>query len=1094
MSVVDYYRLDLLLLDKTIATPTNINVGKVVNGDLTPFRHRVELVNTGNGKTDNGVITVRIPPDGTFIRKEPILIDEDAKDKYLIQAQIVQPDGAGGERKGKLFRFTIGRPTMQDDPGVGELLKIQLIPMEYRTKEHLQSEQLFFRTAKEAFEARAIQYNLTKGTSEPSLVFTPGPSGSIDLPDDVKTNYEVFAPTKTHDLFREIVERQAIPGVGGGVFTDFFFDFEALDINTNIISLIAEKFGETDTGLTITPLSTNTPDAEKDKTINIDLIAFKNNVIVEGSARGGTLPMEKSRFTSNHEHAKLREVWESGRSYFGFNDPSGNPQTFVRIEVLGSPLTTYWKCIVSHTSDSNNIPTGVDDSTVWDMDFITIPEWTPNAQYYDGKNRNVLADTGTAQDVAASNQRIQIQSLSIVTHENGPNATEFFQVQIDAVSGNINPEQVQPVGSLRGSDDEPPLGASDAKWLFLFSFPTDQITAFVSYTPWTSDLESQRSNMSSIDNGTVDLHPVDVVPDPDLNYVGLIPDWNFVRANYDRVEADNQFETISFKSVQRTDVTSQNPTNLTTREAFNGARFLIKGTGAGEWAGKDDKIAERFQPVGSPFSSGSWKFSKAPATSGNDQDEAILDLKTAEVVRWNTTDWTQSWNIVDDNTVTSPFHAVRDLLLTTGSTGVAGQATRLRFDWNTIPAFPNSSFFNLSSRGAWWTMHLPYPRQTVTGHTIGDVYSRSTLDTRNLNYNRKDFLANGAGQGWNRGLDSEDLGRISQLSMKVRLTAEDNAGVLIGNLANMPMTMWAVDIFDRIWFAPFNLRRNGEYSLIKVNFGETAPQSIHHNRIDELFDSFGFTFSQNFFLKQKEFTGIEFDFRFVRGWGMFWNVAYDDNGMYIGVRNNIPDIIGAFLNQLANYGLAGIIQLLSPAAEPLTALSLIIDHVFLDIDEFAFEKQLYTNSDDTANVNARTKLEHLQQETDYINLKVRAQGFKERSRFINQSWFMKAHGDNRMRLGQRFKATGSRVPFQPSLFDLWLVGTSFIAGDKVRFGTPPDEFAYRAIRDNIGQQPDNNPDDWENMNELVCSEVKHIIDSDGYMNEFTGVRKFLLVA
>ena len=46
----------------------------------------------------------------------------------------------------------------------------------------------------------------------------------------------------------------------------------------------------------------------------------------------------------------------------------------------------------------------------------------------------------------------------------------------------------------------------------------------------------------------------------------------------------------------------------------------------------------------------------------------------------------------------------------------------------------------------------------------------------------------------------------------------------------------------------------------------------------------GFTFSQNFFLKQKEFTGLQFDWRFVKSWGLFWNVSYDDNGMYVGTK------------------------------------------------------------------------------------------------------------------------------------------------------------------------------------------------------------------
>ena len=152
MSVSEFYDLTLELLDKNQSTPTPIaTTGKVINGDLSPFRASLELINTGNTKTDHGVLKLRIPQDGTFVSVAPILVNEEAKDNYVIQAQIKQPDGSGGTRAGKVFRFTIGSPIIEDSPEMGETVTLNLLSIEYRVKEHLSSKQLFLKSPKDAF-------------------------------------------------------------------------------------------------------------------------------------------------------------------------------------------------------------------------------------------------------------------------------------------------------------------------------------------------------------------------------------------------------------------------------------------------------------------------------------------------------------------------------------------------------------------------------------------------------------------------------------------------------------------------------------------------------------------------------------------------------------------------------------------------------------------------------------------------------------------------------------------------------------------------------------------------------------------------------
>jgi hypothetical protein len=1168
MSVNEYYEMTLELLDKTIDAPTPIaTTGRIINGNLLPFKARVELVNTGNSKTDNGVLTLRIPPDGTFIRTEPILTNEEAKDKYVIQAQIRQADGLGGTRKGKLFRFTIGAPTIQDDPETGETLKISLIPTEYRVKEHLTSRQLLFKSPRTAFEQRCLDYNSTKGSSEPSIIIDANNvdplDDSIQLPDDnenLKLNWEPLAPTKTHDLLWEIVNRLSQPAVGGGTFQDYYFDFEASnatpfagDITSgsiNAVDVKAEKFGEVDSGVILDPLSVISPvDAEKDKTIMTDLVKWKNHIIAEGSTTGGSLPMEKARFNSEWQHAQARAEWSNSATYYK-DDVLYGTSVVKRTDTSpfdGKQYVRFFEFI------GTNGTTGVDPVSIsqadWKEDFSVIPEYNANAQYNEFEvitetsggsvtfyqllpvHITNITGTGTVTVTTSPNHGLSSGQFVSIKGTNNFDVVEKL-ITVTGVStftysdaGHATPESPSiydawVLGSRVHNKGDGAPSTLSPDWQNAFNdIAESQYTAFYSYTPWTSDYDLQLSNLSgtpaieAYDNGKTyvlddevsylgkwyinELGSTGVLPtssptwrklsDTIPTWIGCVPDMNFERANFDRIKSEDQFEQISLKAVNRAERTQ---TSIPANEIVNGARFLINGTGVGtDFAGNNNKIAEWFQP---PFSgAGEWKFSKSPSSGTN---EMVVDLQTAQIWRWDGSSWSVFWTPKPDNGgVTSPMHPVTNgdelglnpispnaiktgFGLIDGSTGIPAQAIRLTYHWDHV----FGSKLNLGSRGAWWVQHLPMPfRQNAggSGRDVGDIYANSTLDTVNLDKDRK------GNQGWNNGLDSEDLGRISAITMKVRCSAYNDQNILNDGYPNMPFTAWAIDIFGRIWFENFTLARNGQYDFVKIQFGRNAPQKLYHNRIDELFEIWGFTFSQNFFLKEKEFTGIAFDWRFVKSWGIFWNIGYDDNKMYVGVRDNFVETITAWAKQVGN----NLLSFFTAGGIPHERY--IIDHVHLDIDELAFEKQLYANSDDTTIATARTEIAHLSQETDYLNLKARAKGEKGRKQFVNQQWHMLGHGDVRLRLGQKFKAIGSRVPEQPSNYSAWVpTPTVYSKGDKVSRGG----YVWQSLRDvNSAKTPEDEPQWWVNLNESVCAEVKHIIDGNGYTMQILGVRKFV---
>ena len=1209
MSVTTYYDLTLQILDKSKSTPTPIGTGgstleagRILNGDLTPYRASLVLTNTGNSKTDSGVLTLRIPPDGTFVRQEPVLVNQNAKDLYVIQAQIRQADGSGGVRYGKVFRFIIGTPTIDDSVGDGETLTLNLLPIEYRLKEHLQSKQLYFFTPRDSFERRLLDYNSTKGSDNPQITFssvtpTPPARPHIDLPDDdtLKQNWLPSAPKDTHGLLHDIISRMSLPSTSGGTFTDYYFEMESNNISGNIstgnineVEARAEQFGYEDSGVVLDPLSVISPvDAEQNKTVVADMQRFKNNIILEGSPRYGSLPMDRTKFNSSWEHVQARPEYDSSSKYYDGSDGINN-QSLIKLTVstlvsgngVDKTVERYFKYIGTNGVVPWDHPI-IYSSTSWYEDFTTIPEYSSNAQY---EEKEVVTKTNAVTGAVEFFQLVPVSIASIVS-------TTLKVVQVvtvenhglvdgekfDAIEGTINFNLkktdiaiapiligsggktftygkfdnnlvIDPVengvGFLLGCNthykgNTTPVNNVNGWEKIFVDTNISKRKAFWSYTPWTSNYDLQQSNLSGVPSiplwssslnyegglasgdevkgsdgkwyrAIVNSGPSHGGSSPPPNnplvwyklsdsiptWSGTVPDWNFERANFDRVQSEDQFEQISMKAVYRV-VTSSSEVP-TTAEKQNGSRFLLNGTNNATWNSTDfsgtnnNKVVEWYDPL---HITGEWKYSKAPT---NKEEEIVTDLSTGKIFGWKSLfgsatlfGWQEAWSPnKPDQRSSTVFHCASNgdhlsnghltemgFGLVTGATQIPAQAIRLLYHWDTV----YGGKLNFSSRGAWYAMHLPMPRKAMGSTAIGDIYKQSTLDTVNLDLDSK------GGQGWNNGLDSEDLGRISALTMKIRLSGYDSSDTEVNGYANMPFKAWAIDVFGRIWFADFTVRRMGQYDHVRITFGERSGNKLHHNRIDELFSLLGFTFSQNFFVKQKEFTGIAFDWRFVKSWGLFWNVGYDDNGMYIGNRDNWMDVIKSWASQ------AWASTLSSLSANNIPKERFVIEYVTLDIDELAFEKQMFANSDDTTIAEPRTELMSEPNEIDYNNLKLNAKAKKARKKFVPQQWHIRSHGDVRMRLGKKFKITGKRVPDNPDLYSAWVATpTNYTVGTKVKRTVGGVDTVYQSVKEpNIAKIPESQPTYWINLNESVCQQVVHTIDSSGYTMSVTGVRKFV---
>ena len=93
-----------------------------------------------------------------------------------------------------------------------------------------------------------------------------------------------------------------------------------------------------------------------------------------------------------------------------------------------------------------------------------------------------------------------------------------------------------------------------------------------------------------------------------------------------------------------------------------------------------------------------------------------------------------------------------------------------------------------------------------------------------------------------------------------------------------------------------------------------------------------------------------------------------------------------------------------------------------------------------------------------------------------------------MKLGHRFRVTGDRVPYNPDNYTAWSTTATYtLTSDPVEY----NGFSWKSVANvNLGNTPEGSTE-WVCLNELICEEVNHIIDHEGYTMEVFGKRKFV---
>ncbi len=970
------------LLDKNgrddSRTISSNGIVTAVENNLADWFVKLTITNTGISKTNSGTLTLRIDDAGTFIKSGPILIDEATKNTYLIEMQIKQDldnddDFSEPSEQGKVLRGIIGQPQIRIDETFGQILVINIVGIEYRLKETLTSEEHLFLTPNQSFERRIDEATVTST----GLRYTPVTNNLPNAPD---LSYIPSNPTRVHDTLSDIIDLLALPNVAGGAFDDFFFDFEPSATLTNHLAVTAEKFGNTVTGVVIDPLSIAPADTDEEQSIVTDNVEYKNHVIMVGSATGGSMPTQRTRFASGFEHARRRSAWDGASFSYLEND-------LVQI-TTSTPdrpfLTTYWKAKIDHTSSGGNAP--FVSSATWEMDFSVYPPFsTASGAFY--RTGEIVTS------IVASN-------------------TGFYQARNSGTFGTV-PQ-------------------SDAtNWFFIGNLPTVDYTLFDSYTPWTNDVDIWKETLAGRAKAQ-GMSPA---------YEGWAFDWNITKANYNRENSTSHYGTISPKWVT-SEINAQPLDSATT--TYDGQRYLLGSSATGsEWSGDDEKVAEydTTEVTGSR-----WKFSVAPVDG-----DVVNDLNVAEIKNFNGSAWVTTWDgdDIDDTDKPSPFHIVENVGLVAGATGISAQAVQFTYNWLVDILDVSGTHQNRTSRGVWFSQSFPFPRLDTSQIDRGELYNlnklRPYLNTQNMDITREGFV------GWNQGINVEDFGKITALQFKIRVGMfRTTAGQsIVEGQPDIPMTFWCIDKFDRVWFSKFKIRRNNQWDNIRIPVGQLAPANLYFARWDELAILNGVVVTElDFTLAEKEFSGVQFDWRFVKHWGAQLDEAYVETGLYKNGHQRAfefgEDIIADFQANWFWYfaGIPGLIlKNILPQHTPVTQNHIRLS-AKLSLDDLHFVKEQIVTSDDVAKTDPRTVIEHLATEGDYLNLKNRAIGRESRKRFFPQFWHIRAVGDVRLKFGQKFTIQGTRVP--------------------------------------------NSPQD------MIVSEVTHVYDHDGYHVEIAGIRKFLV--
>jgi hypothetical protein len=526
-------------------------------------------------------------------------------------------------------------------------------------------------------------------------------------------------------------------------------------------------------------------------------------------------------------------------------------------------------------------------------------------------------------------------------------------------------------------------------WTQISQRSVSQYTSYFSYTPWTTEYESFLTNLCGRDTAI------------SLGYLGFVPDWNYERQINDLLDYTNKFKLITGKAVRG--INNKPPFG---NQLYTGRRVLVGSAPTEVFIGHKNQIAEYVHD--SITFIGDWNYSDNPITN-----DTIMNLDTAEILKFDGSNWITVWDYTDADK-TSPFHIVKSTRLVKGATGIPGQAIELEFDW--LDSSVGGNDVNMTSRFAGCHFFYPYPITDNSKRTIGELYggrinsapNNPMIDHQNTNFTRRGEA------GWNRGSDNEGMGRISQHAFKARIgfySSTDDSKLIYGK-SNMNLIYCRKDANGRWFYQDFVLPENGEFYPVTIQLPPYGPTSLYFNRLNELVTVLGYTLPVDFFLKEKEFSGVKYEWRKNQSWGIILKDSYNDTGMYIGNYYNVLNQAAQMISQTIPTTIKGLQAIASGDWDGLRKLytgSDTIHHIKFALDELHYNKEGYAVYPDTVVAEPRTEIVMMTSETDYLTAKARGKAKYIEVNFFPNERYVDVTGNPDIQYGYLITETGTRI-------------------------------------------------------------------------------------
>lgn len=317
----------------------------------------------GDGLVPGAILNLWIPADGKFVRTDPILIDKDAPDKYLVEVEM-QQEGKSPE----LQRYRLSTPSFTDDPDLGEVMQIPLESIAYNVlKESRISLNDELVTPKQRVINLLTASNGQGGSQNIILAFD---DPDIDLPDNdsLKFDYKPTSPKPLAELLDNVLDRLSEAVIG--TFRNFYYDTFADPNNTNIVNIFFEEFGNKDSGVVIDPDNPNQDASPDDKTLVTSNKKRKKVTIVKYGNTAASLKMNHARFASRFAHASIRIEWVA--------------KNYLKGDTVKWTDTTQFPNVIRFFTANSDFPSALNpniDNLNWFEDFTDIPPWSEDGFY-----------------------------------------------------------------------------------------------------------------------------------------------------------------------------------------------------------------------------------------------------------------------------------------------------------------------------------------------------------------------------------------------------------------------------------------------------------------------------------------------------------------------------------------------------------------------------------------------------------------------------------------------------------------------------------------------------------------------------------------